>query len=236
MGSPPHLVLSDPSRPRPSLSSLAFSSDSCTTSPSLSFSDSSSSSFNQSFPSSGDLSPSILKQGMMQHLQNRKQYAMLDMTMRHKNCAGFKQESSQTEPFRECKTRLTSCSKGVSTLKACCGNAGAFTADCAAVSCCPCAVLSLLSFALIDIPSALARKMVGRLQIRLCRKDARSLCSRRGRENSLSMFTRTWSRREASDNEGEKQAVTVVRLSTENLVQHFHAENVGFGCLSQTRK
>lgn len=242
MGAPAHLVLPDPSQQSPSFPSPQDSisspteTDSCVTSSSLSFTDSSSSSFTLRLPQDCDSAPKILTKAEKKHHPKKKD--VLEENAGHKNSARSKQIKTSTskEPLSESKRPLTSCTTGGSMRKACCRCAGAFAADCAALFCCPCAVLSLLGFILVELPSALGRKMVTHLQKRLCIKDAASAHSSRRGDNSHTIFTPTWSYRERSEGEGEKQAVSIIRFDTQNLLKHFEAEHVGFGCLSQKRE
>ncbi|KAI5071893.1 hypothetical protein GOP47_0014144 [Adiantum capillus-veneris] len=122
------------------------------------------------------------------------------------------------------------CNMGVSMRKACCRCAGAFAADCAALCCCPCAIISLLAFIVVELPSALATRMISHWKKRLSVKDSADSCSS-NRDDSHSIATPTRAHKGA-----EVQAVHMIRFDTENLLKHFDAEHVGFGCLSQKRE
>lgn len=244
MGAPAHLVLPDPSQQRSS-SPSPFSPGGSIFSPtetdswvtSSSSTDSASSSFTQSFPRDADSARQILTKAEKKKDRPKKK-DVLEGNVGHKNSAKLKHimKSTPKEPLRESKRPITSCTTGGSMRKACCRCAGAFAADCAALCCCPCVVLSLLAFVLVELPSTVGRKLVTHLQKRLCIKEPTSVRSSRSGDNSHTIFTPTWSYREPSEGEGEKQAVSIIRFDTQNLLKHFDAEHVGFGCLSQKRE
>eukprot|EP00250_Pteridium_aquilinum_P012350 c20673_g2_i1 orf=451-1212(+) len=248
MGSPARIVVPDPSQEISCPAGSIYSpteTESCATPSSLSSTDTSSSSFAQSSAHGAD-SASILspkspsespKTEEEKHHQKKKH-----VLGRQRNDAEVMRirQGAHKEPLRDSKRALMDSRRGftvrVSMRKACCRCAGAFAADCAALCCCPCAIFSFLAFILVDLPSRLASKMITHLKKRLCLKDSLTTCSSRSEDKSASVFTSTWSYRESCEGIREQEAVTLFRFDTQNLLKHFEAENVGFGCLSQKRE
>ncbi|KAH7300350.1 hypothetical protein KP509_24G057800 [Ceratopteris richardii] len=114
----------------------------------------------------------------------------------------------------------------------CCRCLGSFAADCAAICCCPCAVFSLLAMFLIHLPSALAKRAIGRMKKTVCGKKGAPSCDNNDRKDAKFAMSPPISDNAPCKENKEAEALHIVRFDSENLLKYFGAEHVGFGSLS----
>ncbi|KAI5068753.1 hypothetical protein GOP47_0017098 [Adiantum capillus-veneris] len=115
----------------------------------------------------------------------------------------------------------------------CCKCLAGFTADCAAVCCCPLALLHLAALTFIRLPAALAWKMLVNLKNRIYTK---SQPAGDGEDDSpRPKFSSPWSY--GSSPEGNIDLRNHrARFDNQNLWQHFDAGRLDFGGLSMRRE
>ncbi|MCO5571931.1 hypothetical protein L7F22_025682 [Adiantum nelumboides] len=233
MGSPAHISIpsSAPPSSSPGASPSETESSLSSSSPSFPVSSSSSSFMHRDSPS---FASSSSDNQIREEIKNRqRKHDLLEGHMVD-NDTSHVPKCTCTKSIKGSKRALMGscnrCKVGVSMRKSCCRCAGAFAADCAALCCCPCAIISLLALVVVELPAALARRLITQWKKRLSVKNS----VESSREDSLSISTLSRSRREPCKG-AEAQAVRMIRFDTENLLKHFDAEHVGFGCLSQKK-
>lgn len=115
----------------------------------------------------------------------------------------------------------------------CCKCMAGFTADCAAVCCCPLALLHLAALTFIRLPTAIAWKMLVNLKNRIYTKRRPP---RDGEDDSprpkLSSPWSYGSSPEANIDMGNHRA----RFDSQKLWQHFDAGRLDFGGISMRRE
>ncbi|MCO5600965.1 hypothetical protein L7F22_055082 [Adiantum nelumboides] len=238
MGSPAHISIpsSAPSSSSPGASPSETESSLSSSSPSFPASSSSSSFMHRDSPSFASSSSDNQTRQEIKNRQRKNDLLeghMVDNDTSHVpkcTCTKSINKGSKRALMGSCKR----CKMGVSMRKSCCRCAGAFAADCAALCCCPCAIVSLLGFVVVELPAALARRLITQWKKRLSVKNS----AESNRDDSLSISTLSRSRRELCKEPctgAEAHAVRMIRFDTENLLKHFDAEHVGFGCLSQKK-
>lgn len=115
----------------------------------------------------------------------------------------------------------------------CCKCAAAFTADCAAVCCCPLALLHLAALTFIRLPTAVVWKMLVNLKNKIYTK--RRSTKRSEEDSPRPNFANTWSY--GSSPEGRVDAGEhAFRFDSENLWQHFEGGSLDFGGISMRRE
>lgn len=115
----------------------------------------------------------------------------------------------------------------------CCKCAAAFTADCAAVCCCPLALLHLAALAFIRLPTAVAWKMLVNLKNKIYPKRRSTKTSE---EDSPRPNASTWSCGSSPEEGGVDPGAHAASFDTENLWQHFEGSGLDFGGLSMRRE
>lgn len=114
----------------------------------------------------------------------------------------------------------------------CCKCAAGLTADCAALCCCPFALLHLLALTFIKLPSAVVWRMLVSMKNRLCSKNL-PLDAHEEDDDPRPSFTPPWSYKDSP--EGSDPFAHVVRFDSQKLWKHFEAGHLGFGGLSMKR-
>eukprot|EP00250_Pteridium_aquilinum_P032844 c478_g1_i1 orf=576-1343(-) len=115
----------------------------------------------------------------------------------------------------------------------CCKCAAGFTADCAAVCCCPLALLHLVALTFIRLPTAMAWKMVVRLKNKVYTK--RRPAKDREEESPGPKFANSWSYAASPEGMNDPRLHTA-SFDSQNLWQHFDAGSLDFGSLSMRRE
>lgn len=118
--------------------------------------------------------------------------------------------------------------------KVCCKCVAGFTADCAAICCCPLALLHLAALTFIRLPTAVAWKMLVKLKTRICTKR---LPLKDGAEDSPRPKIETpWPYGGSPEAGTTDPSVQVMRFDSQKLWQHFETGNLEFGGLSTKRE
>lgn len=119
---------------------------------------------------------------------------------------------------------------------ACCKCVAGFTADCAAICCCPLALLHLAALTFIRLPTAVAWKMLVKLKNRICTKKLPT--TKDGQEDSPrpKITTPPWPYGGSPEAGTTDPAVQVMRFDSQKLSQLFETGNLEFGGLSTKRE